>query len=518
MADKFRYNNRSVLVSRRMRALFNKINREVSQRDKKDIAHTTQDILTAFRELFSNIGRPTVELNPFEAKQVPRSRQINKTMAQIEEDLQTAYDEIGSLQDGLVESFNHAQELSADLVYSADKIGGKVVDLRLLEGQLDQDLIVAGDNFRTLEKVDTRIGLQNQSADILLDQGVLVLKRTAAKNLVNTNTQIDVTPVAPQGLATQPTVNNVNRFYEGKFYDFVGQSRPEGGRYHLEQTLSVNVEPTGLSASTIVINSPSPGNAIQTAQDRINQTETGPEPGEQLRPEDIIVFDRGASEQDKQIVRNYMIDENPATFWEAEYVKTDAEIQGLVEDSRLVGLDAESSIVNPDGTIDDGVISTVTLDDLRNEARASSSSEADDLIVDITVTLDKEADVNWLSLIPNNFEETAWIDVLDIQYAPAATDSYQRIPGFSDSIHDNIITDEANAELTDEEAGALLSPSKYAYRGIGVWSFEPVVAKSIRFRIRQRTASPTPYQRLAVRLHRVFTQVYTETNAETPGI
>lgn len=521
MSDKLRYNNRSVLVARRVRALFNKISREQTIRERSSINDTTQDVLVAFRELFSNLGKPSVELQPFAAKQVPRSSQINKTMAQIEDDLQAAYDEMGGLRQGLVESFNHAQALSQDLIVSADSIGSKVVDLRLLAGQQDQNVLIAGDDFRTLARVDQSIGLQNQAADILLDQGVVVLKRTKTVNLVNENTQIDVTAIGPTDLKSGPTVDNINRFYEGNFYDFVGQARPEGGRYHLEQTMSVNVEPTGITSRTIFTSSKTtrPADVINIAKNRVAQTNDGnTKPGERLRPEDIIVYDRGASEGEKQTVRKFLTDENPASFWECEYVKTDQEIQDLVDQSKLIGLDTQSTITNPDGSIEEGVLSTVTLDDLRNEARGNSSLTDDDFIVDITVTLDKAQELNWLSLIPNNFEDTAWMDVLDISYAGDNVDSYQTIPGFSNAVHDNVLTDEANAELTDEEAGTLLAPSKYAYRGVGVWSFEPVIGKSIRFRIRQRTATPSPYQRLAIRLHRVFTQVYTRTDAKTPGI
>lgn len=520
MTDKFRYNNRSVLVTRRVRALFNKISREQDLRTRLDIHESTQNILTSFRELFSNLGKPSVEINPFESKQVPRSKQINKTMAQIEDDLEAAYDEMGGLREGLVETFNHAQALSADLITSADEIGSKVVDLRLLNDQLDQNVLVAGDDFRTLARVDQSIGLQNPAADILLDQGVVVLNRSSSINLVNENTHIDVTPVGPKNLKRTPTLNNVGRFYEGDFYDFVGQARPEGGRYHLEQSMSVNVEPEGQNTETTVTNNfggSTPATFEKTVDNRL-KAEGIPQPGERLRPEDIIVYDRGASEGELATVRANLIDENPASFWECEYVRTSADIQNIVDQSKLIGLDTESQIAGTLQGREQGAITTVTLDDLRNEARADSSGTNDDLIIDITVTLDSAKTVNWLSLIPNNFEDTAWIDVLDISYANSGTTSFQTVPGFSNSIHDNVITDEANAELTDSEAGALLAPSKYAYRGIGVWSFEPVEAKSLRFRLRQRTAVPDPYQRLAIRLHRVFTQVYTTQDADTPGI
>jgi hypothetical protein len=513
----FRFNNKSRLIARRMRALYNKMNRELTSSDKSDVGYNTQSILGSFRDLYLNMGKPHLELKPFESKQVPRSAQINKTMAEIEEDLSIAYDEVETLKTSMVESFNYAQSLSKDLENASEIVGSKIIDLRLLDGQLDQEVLVAGDDFRTMEKIDLQSGLQNESADVLLDQGVVTLKRLSSKNIVNSQTTIDVTPVGPSTIKKNPTVNNVNRFYEGNFYNFAGSARPEGGRYHLEQTMSVNVEPTGLSVSYVTVDGTStPSNFVTNVQNTLSETEEGGG-GLKLRPEDVIIYDRGADEEEKNTIRSYMIDDNPATFWECEYVKTDAETQSLVEESKILGLDQESTIVDENGNIEEGIVSTVTIDDIRNEARASSATTEDDFIVDVTVRLDKPQMINWISLTPNNFEESAWIDIVDISYSNAQS-SYQTIPGFFDAIQDNTLTEEANAELDEDEAGILLAPSRYAYKGIGVWSFQPVEATNIRIRIRQKTAVPSPYQRMAIRLHRVFTQVYTESQANTPGI
>lgn len=511
MSDKFRFNNRSILISRRVRALFNKINREQSFRDRNDIVTNLSTMHSIFKELYSNLGKPSVKINPLENKQVPKSSQITKTMYQIEEDLRAAYDETKTLRSGFVEVFNHAQALSAELIKSAEQVSSKVVDLRLLNNQLDQQLIIAGDDFKDLSKIDTNFPLQNPVADILIDQGTVILKRISSSNLVNQNTNIKITPLAPTDLSNKPTVNNINRFYEGKFYDFIGNARPEGGRFHIEQTLAVNVQPTGVTVNTVTVNNPSPTNILNYVNEQLADNSSGG--GKILSPEDIVIYDRGANEEEKNVVRKNLIDQNPATFWECEYVKVEPSIQDSVDQSKLLDLDDKSTLNSNDDNL-----GTITLDDLRNQSRALSASSSDDLIVEINIELDKEQLVNWISLVPANFNETAWIDVLEISYTKNNATAYNLISNFNNAIHDNTLTDEANAELTDAEKGSILAPNKYSYRGVGVWSFDPVVAKFIKIKLRQRSAIPAPYQRLAVRLHRTFTQVYSQSNASTPGI
>ena len=523
MSDKLRYNNHSVIIARRVRALFNKINRDQSLRDRSDIRSRTGKLLESFRELYTNLGKSTIEARPFEPRQVPRSEQLNLTMQEVEQDLTIAYDEVGSLRNGFVETFNHAQAASSDLLLSSQNIASKVIDLRLLAGQQDQNILVAGDDFTTLTRVDQNIGLQNTQADVLLDQGAVTLFRSLSHNVVNENTSIKVTPIGPQDMKTLPTVNNINRFYEGNFYNYIGDARPEGGRFHLEETMSVNVEEQGVAVTDVnningVINiATAQADHLQNALDRLGDPEAPPGPGEALRPEDIIVYDRGASEGEKRVIRRNMIDENPSSIWECEYVRTEPAIQQAVEEANTIGLDTQSTVLEgPAGEQYplDNIPMAVTLDDLRTQASGFSQGDDDDLVVEIILTLDKPQKVNWISLIPNNFEETAWIDVLDDSVSVDGQSTFRQIPGFNDAVHDNILTDDANAELTDQEAGALLAPDRYAYRGTGVWNFDAVVAAAVRVRLRQRTATPAPYQRLAIRLHRVFTQTTTQIRTE----
>lgn len=509
MPLQLRQNNRSILITERARILFKRMREEANRRQDKDIRQNLEDLYKAFRELHSNLGKPSLQLRPFEAKQVPRSSKINLTMREIEQDLDLAYREVGNLGNTFVEVFNYSQSLTNELSNSAESVSSRVIDLRLLEGQLDQNVLIAGDDFVDNSKTDTSFPTQNARAELNTIQGIVTLPRSESVNLVDEKTTIKVNHVTPEELRLTPTVNNINRFYEGNFYNYIGSARPEGGQWHLEEELAVDIPNTGQTSNIIEVSNGS-ADAVRDGDfiaPFVEQALGEPGDGQILRPEDIIVYDRGATEGEKDIIRQAMVDENPSSFWECEYVKTDSTIQRTVDDAAL--LDASSQ-----DDVQAAVSASVTFDDIRNQAALASQGNDDDFEVDITFTFDSPKTINWISINPNNFEESAWIDVTDISYALEG-DSYQTIPGFADNIYDNTLTDEANSELTNDVQGAILAPSKFSYKGLGVWSFESVEAKSIKLRVRQRTAVPAPYQRLAVRLHRVYTQVYTESSADS---
>ncbi len=516
--NKLKANNRSKLIINRAKSLFKKIEQDLDNQQNKDVKLRLSRVLSSFRDLYSNLGKPSFVLEPFEGRLAPKSAKLNKSLREIEEDLKVAYEESRNLNISMVEAFNYAQVLSNELIRSSENASSKVVDLKLIADQLGQQVLIAGDDFKNLSKIDESFGLQNERADIFLDQGVITLKRISSKNIVDQFTEIKVIPVSPSNLKTVPTVDNIDRFYEGKFYDYIGSARPEGGSFHLEQAPVVQLQNTGSQSYSVVVSRPDPAGLQNTVNQLLRQDDPRSNPSARLRPEDIIIFDRGASEEEKKNIRKFLVDNNPSTFWECEYVKTDTSLQNIVDNSNIQGANNTTPTVNSDGTISQEQSAIVTLEDLRQLARQNTDSIEDDFVIDIVFTFQKQEIVNWISVVPNNFNETAWINVADISYAENNSSSYTTIPSFSDAIHDNTLTEDANAELKESEVEAVLAPTKFSYRGVGVWNFDPILAKSIKVRLKQKTAVPAPYQRLAIRLHRVFTQVYTDSTSSGGGL
>ena len=167
-----RQNNRSVFVTRRVRTLFNRIKTAGASADKHDVRKQLEAIYAGFKKLYTTVGKPSVELRPFDPKNQPKSASYNLTMAEIEEDLALAYDETRSLGTTMVEVFNYSTALSRELADASQSAASKVIDLRLLAGQLDQNVLVAGDDFSDTSKVDFTFATQNSRADVNTAQGI----------------------------------------------------------------------------------------------------------------------------------------------------------------------------------------------------------------------------------------------------------------------------------------------------------------------------------------------------------
>ncbi|MBU1067056.1 hypothetical protein KKE60_04685, partial [Patescibacteria group bacterium] len=136
-------------------------------------------------------------------------------------------------------------------------------------------------------------------------------------------------------------------------------------------------------------------------------------------------------------------------------------------------------------------VDEITYQDLVNTISGKGIDRID-LEVTITAKLESQRVVNMLVLDPLNAGDGAWLEITDIS---TSTDGYTwaQIQGFTDHNYENILTDEANEELTDHEVGMTLAANKYEYTGKGLWTFPAVEARYIRVTLLQRAPVVAPY-------------------------
>jgi len=115
-------------------------------------------------------------------------------------------------------------------------------------------------------------------------------------------------------------------------------------------------------------------------------------------------------------------------------------------------------------------------------------------VFDVTYTLDigDMVTAGMVVLDPLNFSDRAWLEVRDIQTS-ADNREWTTIPGMHSNLYYNVITSEANSVLADDH-NSLLGPSKYRYKGRGLWIFGARDFKYLRVLIRQRTPVVQPYE------------------------
>ena len=504
---RFKNPNRSRITKNKIAALFDRIVRRNSERVRGSIFDILTDLFIEFKRFFTKAKSPRFQFSPLTRGDVVVAEKYNDTMLDAIEDLSVCTDETNAIKPIVIGSYNAARQMGKELENRSEVALSKITDVRLFQGQLGQEILVVGDDFQNTKKVDGTFALSAPSADVRTSDGLVTLNRIESVNLVGGGTKVTCEPLAPEGILIEnggfhvnedetvigegsggtestepigvvggiPRTDNTNRYYEGQFYNFVGEARPEGGEWHLDER-PFHITDEQLNTSQSFTN-------LGTDYDISDQVaEGGYIPGTEMRAQDLMLFDMGASEAEKNAIRRKMFDENSASFWEAEYVKKIEQTPGAEEFS---------------------------LDELRDLA---IQEDTEDFEIQITVDLGRLKPVSWVSLEPINFGETAWMEITDVATSDVLSGGFKTIPGMYKHRFANVLTDEANEELQADIAVQVLAPDRYSFRGKGVFSFPMTFARYVRLKIIQKVPVPALYQRLAAQMVReINTSVHVRT-------
>ena len=394
--------------------------------------------------------------------------------------------------------------MNEEITKRADQLASTVLDLKILSDFTRGDVIVAGDDFRTLDNVDSGAASGAPKAEKMFGSGGMALKRVSNRSLTNKGTEVEILPISPSkaggAVTIDPTPGNLQRFYEGNYYNFVGQARPEGGRFNIK--FQLQPDPDKKEPKTTVTKDPAKNNTHTTTDDsdKYSNQNAG------------FYVDLGASEGVKLQSRTRMFDEDPSTFWEAEYVYH-------IPSPLLGSLFDESSIESDSNSDDSGHqdniprTASVVLDYKAAELAAKQwDYEGRDLIIDMVITLDEQSSINYVVLDPILFGATAFMEVLGIHTASKDDGQFILVDGWDASRYAKTINPEANEFLNDSQVGQLLSPSRYEYTGKGVFAFPSRLAKKIRIRLKMDNPVATPYERYYILMRH---QVELETEIKT---
>ena len=421
------------------------------------------ELYKAFKNFFSRLGKPTVQKR-FQKKESPaKSSDYNKTMREIYDDLHVAYSEEDALSSAMVKNFNYSESERQLLLNSVKKISSKSLDYSFYSAGAKSKSLFGIDAFVDNSKIDFDKML-GQAAEIVVNQGVITLKRTGNINRAPTVSRIT-------GIQESiPTWNAIGQTggYEGLYFGVKNEPRPEGGGWH-----------------------------IQYASD--GQT----------------LIEMGASEEELKPNRLKMFDNNPDTFWEVEYItdpvvgyknKYSGQQISAAEFNDLVANEIDSPNVEVMGD-------TIVTDEhgrlIEDYIPVTQKSATNYLTVNFTVFLSQVQNINWISLNPNNFGQELYMDILSIQTS-ADGKVFTELEGFDDYEYDITLTSQANQELSDTLVKDTLSPDKFKFSGQGIWVFSPRRVKAIRFTIRQTRSYLKKYEVLMIETEQTMTTTTTK--------
>lgn len=519
--------------------------------DNQDASSLLADAISSFKTFFDTIGNSEFVPIEFKTGDTPRSLDYNQNLKSIFNDIDRFYRELNNLRSASIKSFNYSQIVTNEIRKRAESIAGIVLDLKILNGFTRGDVIVAGDDFINSEKIDNSAALSSSKVELVSNGSGVSLARAGTNNISSDpRVKIQILPLSPQGSSsagdsivnTKPTPGNFDRFYEGCYYGLLGEARPEGDRFNI-QNITVpprppeppaprnpeegeqgagpfrkkknkkkNIGKKAFSAATRIF-----GKKGKKPR-REPGTNNFPTPPRPNQPESFFL-EYGASEEEKEASRRKMLDGNPDTFWECEYV---VPIENpLIPDitEALIVTETPNSSTNENSayTDADAPTSAAIQIDVNNLNTEAVERDTLDFSIDIIITLPEQQNVNFVSINPITFSKEAFVDVVDIATSNEDEGVFITVDGWESLRFPKTITPEANEYLTDSQLTASLAPSRFNYTGQGVYPFPVTIAKKIKVTLSMRNPTAQIYEKTYVLVRNIVDIETTVTTTKKKG-
>lgn len=271
-----------------------------AQSESGDLSSAISAAMEEFNKFFLNYHEKYFSAHRFLRNDTPDSSKYNENMRSLAGDIDNLYESLASTTKASISAYNFSSIASNEIKKAAEIAASKVLDLNILNDFIKGTTIVGGDDFIDSSKIDVTAAVETERAQVIQGASSVGLKPVDVKIVSTPDTKISITPLMPVSdgvVNTDPTPDNLLRFYEGKFYARMGELRPAGGSLNL----TYFNDPSDIAPEVSTT-----GDVGTTAPEE----NTGLSFFAIVQPDEI--------ELDKN--RKKMLDNNPDTFWEAEWV------------------------------------------------------------------------------------------------------------------------------------------------------------------------------------------------------
>lgn len=416
---KYQTPNQNELIIRRAGKLLDMVRDKLRNGELTGPDEYVAEMYESFKALFSGLRKPLLSSFEIDEKSIRDPEEYRRFLVNLEADLETIIKVSKDTTDASVATFNLAAVKGGILDVLVGKANSMSADLQLLDTELGNSVMVAGDDFTNQERI------AGGSCDLMPGGLGVSLQRTSVVNVATQdNAKVEINREEDDEL------------YEGRFYAPLGKADPEGGKFKWKQE-------------------------HKTSSRSLNV------------PKERMWFVPGdTSEEDLQTERKKILDSNPDTYWQIEKTSRPYALRKWQEDREQADLETPQSI---------------TAEQL---AEKVASFDDSDLEVAVTVVLDEPKRASFISLVPLNFYEGNYLEILSVATAPSDDAEFEVVPNISNN--ESILTPEANEDLQEDEVAAVLSDTK-AFAGQGLWVFPERVIKKVEVVLRNTIPIPTPY-------------------------
>lgn len=176
MSNKYRLNNNlSIIEEQAKKAL------KITKEEMETKADALSKVIESVRNFFANIGKPSVKYRQAYQYGPPYSSDYNKTINEIYDDLNTIWESVKTLEEGVVASFNYSQTERSLIQNEFQKVKDKLKDYVLLSDVSSSNVLIARDSFNDRSKINTN-RIYGTIADIDTAAGCITLAKVGTTN------------------------------------------------------------------------------------------------------------------------------------------------------------------------------------------------------------------------------------------------------------------------------------------------------------------------------------------------
>ena len=152
----------------RLKNVLEELSKRVRDNESGELSTVVVESLGAFKKFFTSFGDPSFEPRELMTGDTARSEDYNNNLQGIFNDIERFHKEIKNLASSQMAAYNYSQIVTKEITSRADGLASTVLDLNILNKFTRADVIVAGDDFRTLENVDEEHGKSSSQAEQLI--------------------------------------------------------------------------------------------------------------------------------------------------------------------------------------------------------------------------------------------------------------------------------------------------------------------------------------------------------------
>ena len=433
---------------------------DILQSEVQDVPSIISDSISIIRHSLENLAAPLFAGRELNSIEQPDSDQYNDDMLDIQHDLALCFNGVTALRTNMDMEFNSTATAFDMLDAQVAEALKEVRDVTIrndIEGM--EDVVIAGDDFSGSDWIDSNYPVDGDPCFLDVTQGAITLPLISETKSVSASAKVSVM-YTNKNMTGPEGINPTDFFFEGQFYGMDGRAMPAGGAWNIA-VIPINQGEGQTEIASTAKDNPN------FAERVLNGTVIA----------DGMEFPEGPKFTAKYIgpdqntlasFRNTILDGNPDTFWQCEWVFAP-------------GQEPLGDKV-PDTTI--------------------KRNQSDFFEVGLLVDLGEHLDASKIVLDPLVFHPTERIEVVSIATASTRDEIPKAMDYQGAGVGSIQLTDAPDRPVEEGQLAGIVSPDAEGADWGLAWSFTPRRIRYIMIKIRQRSAYITPYQTMFVKMTR----------------